>query len=80
MSSPKKTEAEEGEESSFAKRLITGQAAEKYFEVVHPTLPTLAHYTLENVTSLGCGFDFRLRKSGLDDFMAVDVKGLNDSR
>lgn len=73
-------EAEEGKESSFAKRLITGQAAEKYFEVVHPTLPTLADYSLENVTDLGCGFDFRLRKSGLDDFLAVEVKGLNDTR
>ena len=67
-------------ENSFAKRLITGQAAEKYFEVVHPTLPMLADYSLENVTDLGCGFDFRLRKSGLDDFLAVEVKGLNDSR
>ena len=73
-------EAEEGKESSFAKRLITGQAAEKYFEVVHPTLPTLADYSLENVTDLGCGFDFRLRKSGLDNFLAVEVKGLNDTR
>jgi hypothetical protein len=73
-------EAEEGKESSFAKRLITGQAAEKYFEVVHPTLPTLADYSLENVTDLGCGFDFRLRKPGRDDFLAVEVKGLNDTR
>lgn len=73
-------EGEEGKESSFAKRLITGQAAEKYFEVVHPTLPNLADYSLENVTDLGCGFDFRLKKSGLDDFLAVEVKGLNDTR
>jgi len=73
-------EGDEGKESSFAKRLITGQAAEKYFEVVHPTLPTLADYSLENVTDLGCGFDFQLRKSGVDDFLAVEVKGLNDSR
>lgn len=66
-------------ESSFAKRLITGQAAEKYFEVIHPTLPTLSDYTLENVTDLGCGFDFRLRKSMSADFLAVEVKGLNDT-
>ena len=73
-------DTETGKESSFAKRLITGQAAEKYFEVVHSTLPTLADYSLENVTGLGCGFDFRLRKSGMDDFLAVEVKGLNASR
>lgn len=54
-------------ENSFAKRLVTGQAAERYFEVMHPTIPLLADYSLENVTGLGCGFDFRLRKSGLDD-------------
>ncbi len=73
-------ESEEGRESSFAKRLITGQAAERYFEEVHPTLPTLADYSLENVTDFGCGFDFRLRKSKSDDFLAVEVKGLNTAR
>jgi len=67
-------------ENSFAKRLITGQAAERYFEVIHPTLPVLADYSLENVTGLGCGFDFRLRKPGLEDFLAVEVKGLNEFR
>jgi Domain of unknown function (DUF3883) len=73
-------ETDSGKQSSFAKRLITGQAAEKYFEAVHPTLPTLADYSLENVTDSGCGFDFRLRKSGIDDFLAVEVKGLNEPR
>lgn len=74
------TETEDGKESSFAKRLITGQAAEKYFEFVHPTIPTLSDYSLENVTAHGCGFDFRLSKPGLDDILAVEVKGLNDIR
>ena len=73
------SESDPETESSFAKRLITGQAAEKYFEVIHPTLPTLSDYALENVTNLGCGFDYRLRKSKTDDFLAVEVKGLNDS-
>ena len=67
-------------ESSFAKRLITGQAAEKYFEIIHPSIPALAEYTLENVTQFGCGFDYRLRKPGVNDFLAVEVKGLNASR
>lgn len=72
-------EADTGKENSFAKRLITGQAAERYFEIKHPTIPTLADYSLENVTNLGCGFDFRLRKPG-STYPAVEVKGLNESR
>lgn len=31
------------------------------------------------MTQYGCGFDFQLRKSGAVDFLAVEVKGLNDS-
>ncbi len=65
------------EENSFSKRLITGQAAEKYFELVHPNLPKLSDYILENVTEYGCGFDFRLKNPAEDDFLAVEVKGLN---
>lgn len=68
------------EAGSFAKRLITGQAAEKYFELVHPTLSKLADYPLENVTNVGCGFDFRLKKPRENDFLAVEVKGLNSAR
>lgn len=67
----------DGVESSFAKRLITGQAAEKYFELIHPALPVFADYTFENVTRLGCGFDYRLQKNDADGFLAVEVKGMN---
>ena len=67
-------------ESSFAKRLITGLAAENYFESVHPSLPTLQDYKLENVSRMGCGFDFKLSRNAKPDFLAVEVKGLNESR
>lgn len=67
-------------DSSFAKRLITGLAAENYFESVHPSLPTLQDYKLENVSRMGCGFDFKLSRNSQPDFLAVEVKGLNDSR
>jgi hypothetical protein len=73
-------EYEADEDRSFAKRIITGQAAEKYFEVNHSTVPVFAEYSFENVTDLGCGFDYRLRKPGLDTFLAVEVKGLKESR
>lgn len=40
----------EPEDSSFAKRLITGLAAEQYFVFVQPTLPQFQGYTVENTT------------------------------
>ena len=65
-------------DSSFAKRLITGLAAEQYFESVHIRLSEFKGYTVENTTKLGCGYDFRLRKETEKDFLAVEVKGLKD--
>jgi hypothetical protein len=64
-------------QSQFAQRLITGLAAERYFESVRPTLPEFKGYTSENTTSLGCGYDFRLEASARKHFLAVEVKGLN---
>jgi hypothetical protein len=71
---------DEGEEraSGFAKRLITGLAAEKYFESVHSTLPEFQGFAMENTTQLGCGYDFRLSKRGEKDFLAVEVKGIRE--
>lgn len=55
-------------ESLFAKRLITGLAAEQYFESVQPKLAEFGGYELENTTRLGCGYDFRLRNKTAKDF------------
>jgi hypothetical protein len=65
-------------ESHFAKRLITGLAAEQYFESAHPNLMEFKGYVLENTTRLGCGYDFRLQAEGQEDFLAVEVKGLKE--
>lgn len=66
--------------SSFAQRLITGRAAEKYFTEIHPTLPEFQGYTLEDTTQLGCGYDFLLRTQPRDEqFLAIEVKGLRES-
>lgn len=70
-----KEEAGEGA-SGFAKRLITGLAAERYFESVQPSLPEFQGFDLENTTRLGCGYDFRLHASSHRRFLAVEVKGL----
>ena len=65
-------------ESHFAKRLITGLAAEHYFESVQPSLSEFQGCSIENTTRLGCGFDFRLTKGRSQDFLVVEVKGLKD--
>jgi hypothetical protein len=70
---------EKGEsEAFFAKRLITGLAAEQYFESVQSSLPEFKGCELENTTRLGCGYDFRLSGGARKDFLAVEVKGLKD--
>jgi Domain of unknown function (DUF3883) len=69
-------EAEAPEDSAFARRLITGLAAERYFEAVQGTVPQFNGYSIENTTRIGCGYDFRLRAGNPGDFLAVEVKGL----
>ncbi len=71
-------ETNDQSESIFAKRLMTGLAAEHYFESVHPHLAELKDYSVENTTRLGCGYDFRLTGSTSAEFLAVEVKGLRE--
>lgn len=70
-------EPDNGYENSFAKRLITGQAAENYFENKYLDFTEFRGYKLENTTRLGCGFDFKLIHETKSEFLAVEVKGLN---
>jgi hypothetical protein len=70
-------EPEDGQ-SNFARRVITGLAAEQYFVSVQPSLSEFGGYAVENTTSFGCGYDFRLRTPAQADFLAVEVKGLRD--
>jgi hypothetical protein len=76
QSQVQKTEQREESASAFAKRLITGLAAEHYFESVQPSLPEFQGLESENTTRLGCGYDFRLHAARGDKFLAVEVKGL----
>lgn len=64
--------------SSFANRLTTGLAAERYFESVQPRLPEFHGCAVENTTRLGCGYDFRLQPATESEFLAVEVKGLSE--
>ncbi|MDR3754972.1 MAG: DUF3883 domain-containing protein [Terracidiphilus sp.] len=64
--------------SGFARRLITGLAAERYFETVHATVPEFRGCEMENTTQLGCGYDFKLSRGAGKRFLAVEVKGLRE--
>jgi hypothetical protein len=67
----------EGEDRSFAKRLITGQAAEQYFKARYKEISLFREFELEDTTRLGCGFDFRLFSAST--FYGIEVKGLSEA-
>jgi Protein NO VEIN, C-terminal len=67
----------EGEDRSFAKRLITGQAAEQYFIAKYKEISLFRDFELEDTTRLGCGFDFKLVSPNV--FYGVEVKGLTEA-
>src|SRR5579863_5276356 len=69
-------ERQEGEHLSFAKRLITGQAAEEYFKAKYKEVDLFKGCELEDTTKLGCGFDFKLSLPTV--FYGVEVKGLSE--
>lgn len=66
------------ESESYFSRLITGLAAEQYFESIQPSVSEFKGYVAENTTRFGCGYDFRLRLGARQDFLAVEVKGLKE--
>jgi len=70
-------EKKQGEDRSFAKRLITGQAAEEYFKVKYKGISVFEGFEFEDTTKLGCGFDFRLFSPSI--FYGIEVKGLSES-
>lgn len=63
-------------ENTFAKRLMTGQAAENYFCQQYKSIDEFRNYDLEDTTKLGCGFDFKLHNE--TGFLGVEVKGLGN--
>lgn len=65
------------EPTSFAKRLITGAAAEGYFEQVFSQIEPFRDCEFVNTTRMGCGFDYRITTPQNSDFLAVEVKGMS---
>jgi len=64
------------EESAFAKRLVTGLAAEHYFEAVFSTVPQFCGHTLQNTTRFRLRLRFPCNRVDSDEFLAVEVKGI----
>ncbi|MGH9681008.1 MAG: hypothetical protein ACRD4Y_13755 [Candidatus Acidiferrales bacterium] len=52
-------EEKRGERGSFAKRLITGQAAEEYFRSKYKNIGLFKDFEIEDTTRLGCGLILR---------------------
>lgn len=65
-------------DSTFAKRLITGQAAEQYFKDNFLSVDLFKGYNLEDTTQVGCGFDFKLVPEEKERYFGIEVKGLHD--
>ena len=63
-------------ENTFAKRLITGKAAENFFIENYFKESVFQASELVDVTQTGCGYDFRLHDKLKDVPFAVEVKGL----
>ena len=59
---------------SFARRLTTGHAAERYFWRNHGIFHEFAGLKIKDTTQHGCGFDFRMSGGGID--YGVEVKGM----
>lgn len=63
------------EADSFAKRMMTGQSAERFFELHYAELPVFKKSSVQRTTALGCGFDFKVSSEEYP-YYAVEVKGL----
>lgn len=64
------------ESATFAKRLLTGRAAENFFLANYRDEPEFNTLDAIDVTQTGCGFDFRLQSETASSFNAVEVKGI----
>lgn len=70
----------QAESESFAKRLITGKSAERFFVENYRKEPVFSSANIVDMTQAGCGFDFKLQSPEFDDFLAVEVKGMRSQK
>lgn len=62
---------------NIAQRLMTGRAAEMYFQSHFAEMSVFNNYHAEDVTTCGCGYDFHL--TCRSDYYCVEVKGLGSN-
>lgn len=67
----------EGPDSTFAKRLMTGRAAEEYFLRHYESVSEFTGMSVTDTTQWGCGFDFKMSHDDNNGFSAVEVKGMH---
>lgn len=65
------------EDNAYAKRLLTGVAAENYFLINRQKEEAFRRGSLRDMTKMGCGYDFSIVPESGVDFIAIEVKGLN---
>jgi len=63
------------DDTPFAKRMMTGLAAENFFADHYREYRRFKDSSVERTTTFGCGFDFKLTPPG-EDFLGVEVKGM----
>lgn len=62
-------------DKKFINRMSTGLAAENFF--IENYKIHFFNYSMQDTRQFGCGFDFKMNKSG--DFVCVEVKGLQEN-
>jgi hypothetical protein len=68
------------DQSSFAKRLLTGVAAENFFLENHDKHRAFNSASVRDMTKAGCGYDFSVHPSAGGKFLAVEVKGIGQKQ
>lgn len=66
------------DEKAFSRRLITGRAAENYFDFHFQKLNEFSDCVATNTSDWGCGFDFKLERLTSGEHFAVEVKGIRE--
>lgn len=67
-------------QSSFAKRLLTGVAAENFFLENYNRHRVFKAASVRDMTKAGCGYDFSVHPSAGGEVLAVEVKGIGQKQ
>ena len=68
------------ERSSFARRMLTGVAAENFFLENYNRHDAFRSASVRDMTKAGCGFDFSVHPTDGGEVLAVEVKGISQKQ